>query len=108
MKSYIQLANIANIYYDIWTDDGIDAFHADENEIAAWLKNEDLRTEADSALEDLTDEEIEKVASMIADIVADKLKNESDSDDLAATVSAVVKETAALFDFLKDEPNERS
>lgn len=31
-----------------------------------------------------------------------------DDDALASTVSAVVKETAALFDFLKGEPNERS
>lgn len=29
-------------------------------------------------------------------------------DAIASTVSAVVKETAALFDFLKGEPNERS
>lgn len=31
-----------------------------------------------------------------------------DDDALSSTVSAVVKETAALFDFLKGEPNERS
>ena len=69
MKSYIQLANIANNYYDIWTEDGIDAFHADADEIAAWLKREDLRTDADTALADLTDDEIETVAGMIAEMV---------------------------------------
>ena len=74
MKSYIQLANIANTYYDIWTSDGIDAFHADADNIAAWLKREDLRTDADTALDDLTDDEIEKIASMIADMVDEKMK----------------------------------
>ena len=98
MKSYIQLANLANTYYDIWTEDGIDAFHADADEIAAWLKREDLRTDADAELDDLTDDEIDKVASMIADMAADNLEE---------TVSSVVKETAALFDFLKGESNER-
>lgn len=73
MKSYIQLANIANTYYDIWTDDGIDTFHADSDEIAAWLKREDLRTDADDDLSDLTDEEIGRVADMIADMVREDL-----------------------------------
>lgn len=73
MKSYIQLAQIANNYYDLWTDDGIDAFHADADEIAAWLKREDLRTNADTDLADLTDKEIEKIASMIADMVTDAM-----------------------------------
>lgn len=73
MKSYIQLANIANTYYDIWTDDGIDTFHADADEIVAWLKREDLRTDADAALDDLTDDEIEKIASMIAEMVRDAM-----------------------------------
>lgn len=71
MKSYIQLANIANAYYDIWTDDGIDDFHADAHEIEAWLKREDLRTNSDADLEDLTDDEIVTVADMIAEKVRD-------------------------------------
>lgn len=73
MKSYIKLANIANTYYDIWTDDGIDAFHADADEIAAWLKREDLRTDADTELDDLTDDEFEKIASIIAEMVRDAM-----------------------------------
>jgi len=73
MKSYIQLAKIANNYYDIWTEDGIDTFHADADNIAAWLKREDLRTEADTELADLTDDEIAKIASMIADMVEDAM-----------------------------------
>lgn len=79
MKSYIQLANIANTYYDIWTDDGIDTFHADADKIAAWLKREDLRTDADTELNDLTDDEIEKIADMIAEMVRDAL--EADTED---------------------------
>lgn len=78
MKSHIQLANIANIYYDIWTDDGIDAFHADADEIAAWLKREDLRTDADAELDDLTDDEIEMIASMIAEMVRDAMSAPED------------------------------
>ena len=77
MKSYIQLANIANTYYDIWTDDGIDDFHVDSDKIAAWLKREDLRTDAD-ALEDLTNDEIEKIASMIAEMVRDAMSAPED------------------------------
>ena len=73
MKSYIQLAKIAHTYYDIWTSDGIDSFHADPEEISVWLKREDLRTEADSELEDLTDDEIETVAGMIAEMVEEDL-----------------------------------
>lgn len=76
MKSYIQLAKIANNYYDIWTEDGIDAFHADADEIAIWLKREDLRTEADAELADLTDDEIAKIASMIADMVKEKTEED--------------------------------
>lgn len=76
MKSYIQLANIANTYYDIWTDDGIDALHADAHEIETWLKREDLRTEADAELADLTDDEIAKIASMIADMVKGKIEED--------------------------------
>ena len=34
--------------------------------------------------------------------------SEQDEDAIASTVSAVVKETAALFDSLKGEPNEKS
>lgn len=78
MKSYIQLANIANKYYDIWTEDGIDAFHADADEIAAWLKREDLRTDADTELDDLTVDEIERIASMIADMVKDAMTEEGE------------------------------
>lgn len=76
MKSFIQLAELANIYYDIWTDDGIDAFHADAHEIEEWLKREDLRTDADTALADLTDYEIKKIASMIAGMVEEKTKED--------------------------------
>lgn len=76
MKSYIQLAKIANNYYDIWTEDGIDAFHADADEIAVWLKREDLRTDADAELADLTNDEIAKIASMIADMVKEKTEED--------------------------------
>ena len=76
MKSFIQLAELANIYYDIWTDDGIDAFHADAYEIEEWLKREDLRTDADTALADLTDDEIKKIESMIAGMVEEKTKED--------------------------------
>lgn len=76
MKSFIQLAELANIYYDIWTDDGIDAFHADAHEIEEWLMREDLRTDADTALADLTDDEIKKIASMIAGMVEEKTKED--------------------------------
>lgn len=78
MKSYIQLTHISNTYYDIWTDDGIDDFHADADEIAAWLKREDLRTDADTALADLTDDEIDKIASMIADMVKNAMAEEDE------------------------------
>ena len=78
MKSYIQLANIANTYYDIWTADGIDTFHTDADEIAAWLKREDLRTDADTELDDLTDDEIEKIADMIAEMVRDAMSAPED------------------------------
>lgn len=78
MKSYIQLANIANTYYDIWTDDGIDTFHADADEISAWLKRKDLRTDADTELDDLTDDEIKKIASMIAEMVWDAMSAPED------------------------------
>lgn len=78
MKSYIQLTKIANVYYDIWTSDGIDDFHADADEIAAWLKREDLRTDADTELDDLTDDEIKKIASMIAEMVWDAMSAPED------------------------------
>lgn len=74
MTSYLQLTKIAKVYYDVWTSDGIDAFHADSNEVSAWLKNKDLRTADDSALDDLTEDEIDRVASMIADMVEEKMK----------------------------------
>ena len=73
MKSYIQLANIANTYYDIWTDDGIDTFHADVDEITAWLKREDLYTSADAEIADLTDDEIEQIAGIISEKVREDL-----------------------------------
>lgn len=69
MKSYIQLTKIASAYYDVWTSDGIDEFHAKPEEVLAWLKNEGIRTEYDSDLYDLTDEEMETIASMIAEMV---------------------------------------
>lgn len=70
------LERIAKQYFPIWTDDGVDAFHADVHEIEAWLKREDLRTEADAALDELTDDEIDKVASMIADMVKEKMEED--------------------------------
>jgi len=73
MKSYLQLAKIASAYYDIWTSDGPTAFHTDPAEVSAWLKNKDLRTDADTELADLTDDEIEKIASMIAEMVRDAM-----------------------------------
>lgn len=72
--TYLQLTKLADTYYDVWTSDGIDAFHADPNEVAAWLKRTDLRTESDAALTDLTNEEIARVADMIAEKVAENLK----------------------------------
>lgn len=63
------LKKLADRYFLAWTSDGIDEFNTDASEIAAWLKREDLRTSEDADLEDLTDEEIEKLASMIAEMV---------------------------------------
>ena len=63
------LKKLADRYFLAWTSDGIDEFHTDASEIAAWLKREDLRTSEDADLEDLTYEEIEKLASMIAEMV---------------------------------------
>lgn len=74
MKSYIQLTKLADTYYDFWTSDGIDSFHADPENVSAWLKNDDIRTDADDSLDDLTDDEIDTIADMIADMVADKMK----------------------------------
>jgi len=79
MKSYLQLTNLASAYYDIWTSDGIDDFHADADEIAAWLKREDLRTSKDADLDDLTHDETEKIASMIADMVKDAMTKPKDA-----------------------------
>ena len=73
--TYLQLTKLADTYYDVWTSDGIDAFHADPNEVAAWLKRKDLRTESDAALDDLTDDEIERIAVIIADKVMEKRKS---------------------------------
>lgn len=72
--TYLQLTKLANTYYDIWTSDGIDTFHADRDEISAWLKREDLRTESDTALADLTDEEIDRIADMISHMVKENPK----------------------------------
>ena len=63
------LEKIAERYFDTWTNDGIDDFHADVQEITAWLKRTDLYAEADADLADLTDEEIDKVAGMISEMV---------------------------------------
>lgn len=63
------LERIAEKYFPVWTSDGIDDFHADAHEIKAWLKREDLRTEADEVLAELTDDEIEKVAAIISEMV---------------------------------------
>ena len=67
--TYIQLTKLANAYYDIWTSDGIDDFHADRDEISAWLNRKDLRTESDTALDDLSDDELKRIADMISDKV---------------------------------------
>lgn len=72
--TYLHLTKLADTYFDVWTSDGIDAFHADSNEVAAWLKRTDLRTESDAALDDLADDEIERIADMIADKVKENLK----------------------------------
>ena len=72
------LENLAKRYYDAWTSDGIDAFHADADEIKAWLKREDLYTAADEDLAALTDEEIEKVADIIAEEVLAALDAEDE------------------------------
>lgn len=71
--TYLQLTKLADVYCDVWTSDGIDAFHADRNEVAAWLKRTDLRTESDAALDALTNDEIDRVADMIAEKVAENL-----------------------------------
>ena len=68
------LEKLANKYFEAWTSDGIDDFHADADEIKAWLKREDLYTAADEDLAALTDEEIEKVADIIAEMVEEALK----------------------------------
>lgn len=73
--TYLQLTKLADTYFDVWTSDGIDTFHADPNEVAEWLKRTDLRTESDAALDDLTDDEIERIATMIADKVVEKRKS---------------------------------
>lgn len=72
--TYLQLSKIADTYYDVWTSDGIDAFHADRDEISAWLRRADLRTESDAVLADLTDVEIGVIADMIADKVEEEMK----------------------------------
>ena len=74
IMTYLQLTKLADAYYDVWTSDGIDAFHANRDEIANWLRRTDLRTESDAALTDLTNEEIDRVADMIAEKVAENLK----------------------------------
>lgn len=68
-----RLTKIASRYYDSWTTDGIDDFHADVDEITAWLKREDLRTAEDADLHDLTDDEIDAIAAAISDMVKENL-----------------------------------
>lgn len=63
------LEKLAERYYDAWTSDGIDAFHADVQEITAWLKRKDLYTATDEDLAALTDDEIEKIAAIISEMV---------------------------------------
>lgn len=77
------LQNLADRYYDVWTCDGIDAFHADVQEIAAWLKRDDLYTEADADLAALADDEIEKVASIIAEKVRAALDTENEAPEIS-------------------------
>lgn len=72
------LENLAERYFEPWTSDGIDAFHADVREITAWLKREDLRTEADAILDELTDDEIEKIASIISEKVLAAIGEENE------------------------------
>ena len=79
MKSYLQLTNLASAYYDAWTSDGIDDFHADADEIAAWLKREDLRASEDADLELLTNDEIATIADMIADMVKGAMTEPKDT-----------------------------
>ncbi len=71
------LERIAKKYFPVWTSDGIDDFHADVNEIAAWLKRTDLYTAADAELVDLTDDEIENIAA----IISKKVKDERGAED---------------------------
>lgn len=71
-----QIQKLAEHYYDAWTSDGIDDFHADVTEITAWLKRDDLYTTADAELTDLTDDEIDKIAAIISDKVNAKLFDE--------------------------------
>lgn len=73
------LKKLADRYFLAWTSDGIDDFHTDAHEIAAWLKREDLRTREDADLEDLTDEEINAVADMIAEMVRDAMAEEEEA-----------------------------
>lgn len=75
MKYAPYLQKLADRYYPIWTDDGIDAFHANAQEIAAWLNREDLRTASDAELSDLTAEEINAIAEMIAEMVSEAIES---------------------------------
>lgn len=73
----LYLKRIAERYFDAWTGDGIDAFHADVDEITAWLKREDIRTEEDEEiLGELDNEEIEKIAKIITEMVHAELDAE--------------------------------
>lgn len=72
------LQKLAERYYDAWTSDGVDDFHADVQEITAWLKREDLYTAADADLAELTDEEIETIAAIISEMVRDELSTENE------------------------------
>ena len=71
------LKKLAERYFDAWTSDGIDAFHADVQEIAAWLNRKDLyNSEDEELLGNLTDDEIEKIAAFIAEMVRDALNTD--------------------------------
>lgn len=72
------LQRLADRYYDAWTTDGVDEWHTDVTEITAWLKREDLYTSSDADLADLTDDEIDTIASLISDKVKAALGTEDE------------------------------
>lgn len=84
------LQKIAERLYEAWTSDGIDDFHADVQEITAWIKRKDLYTDADTDLTDLTDAEIEKIAGIIAEKVKDEIPAPETLQDLTAHEAGIV------------------